>query len=260
MICQICNQEFTDAGFAYHIHFSHHLSDKRYYDRYIKVESEGICEKCGKEADFISLSNGYHKLCKSCKNQSQKIICRICGQETNALGMPSHCKKHGLTTKDYYDKFLKEGVCRICGKPTKFGTIMTGYNKTCSRACQYEYQKTAEYESIRISTIQQTYGVDYTGQIESAKEKRKQTTLDHYGVENPFQSDIVKEKCKQTYIEHYGTDHNMKSEKGKEEYKQGVKKKYGTDYITQAEEIQAKSKSTKLSNQILNNELEDADE
>lgn len=256
MICQICNQEFTDAGFAYHIHFSHHLSDKRYYDRYIKAETEGICEKCGKEADFISLSNGYHKLCKLCKNQSQKIICRICGQETNALGMPSHCKKHGLTTKEYYDKFLKEGVCRICGKPTKFGTIMTGYNKTCSRACQYEYQKTDEYLQIMQSTNLEKYGV----KAAFNNEKAKQTIRAKYGVDNPAQADEVKEKIKQTYIKHYGTDHNMKSEKGKEEYKQGVKKKYGTDYITQAEEVQAKSKSTKLSNQILNNELEDADE
>ena len=52
----------------------------------------------------------------------------------------------------------------------------------------------------------------------------------------------------------------MKSEKGKVEYKAGVKKKYGTDYITQAEEVQKKSKSTKQTNQILTNELEDADE
>lgn len=80
------------------------------------------------------------------------MLCKICGEEHPPLGFPSHLKfKHKTNCKDYYDDYCKipnEDKCIICGKPTKFNTIVKGYQKTCSRECQYKYQNTDEYRKI----------------------------------------------------------------------------------------------------------------
>ena len=253
-VCKICGDYTNAKGFGAHITCKHNMSLQQYYDKYIKVESEGICEKCGSKTEFISISKGYNKLCNNCKcTSNQKMICRICGFETYSLGMPSHLtQKHQMSTKDYYDKFLKEGVCKICGKPTKFGTILTGYNKTCSRKCQYEYQKTDEYLQIIQSTNLEKYGV----KAAFNNEKAKQTMLEKYGVVNPAQNPEILAKQQETQRNNHGGKLAWNTEKRKETNR----KKYGTDYIVQLEDVQAKAKSTKLSNQLLNNELEDADE
>lgn len=294
MICQICNQNFSDSGMSYHLRFNHHVDIKWYYDKYIKKDNEGFCEKCKKEADFINLSKGYHKLCSSCKNQSLKIICRICGQETNALGMPGHCKKHGLNTKEYYDKFCKEGVCKICGKPTKFGTITTGYNKTCSRKCQYEYQKSEEYLNIIFGTNLEKYGVKAAFNNEKAKE----TMIKKYGVTNPRYSKEIQDrmhknqrnnndgklawntnKQKETMANKYGAENPMQVEGIRLKIEDTNLKKYGAANPWQSKEISdkihnkqreenngklafntGKEQETKQQNNKLDKELGDADE
>ena len=47
-----------------------------------------------------------------------------------------HLKKHRMSSKDYYDKYIKqdgEGLCKRCGKPTKYGDFK--YRVFCSRKC-----------------------------------------------------------------------------------------------------------------------------
>lgn len=46
----------------------------------------------------------------------KKEICKICGELTV---LSKHIRKHNLTTKEYYDKYLKkdnEGICPVCNK------------------------------------------------------------------------------------------------------------------------------------------------
>lgn len=65
------------------------------------------------------------------------MICQICGEDVKNVGRHAQII-HGYTPKEYYDKFLKkqgEGVCSVCGKPTKFYGVKIGYKKTCSRSC-----------------------------------------------------------------------------------------------------------------------------
>ena len=48
-----------------------------------------------------------------------------------------------MTSKEYYDANLKkegEGICAVCGKPTKFRSITVGYAKTCGRECATKRQ------------------------------------------------------------------------------------------------------------------------
>jgi len=70
------------------------------------------------------------------------LKCLECGREfQDYISLGSHIGQshRDLTTKGYYDKYLKkdpnEGICKVCGKPTKFIYLTTGYNKYCSRKC-----------------------------------------------------------------------------------------------------------------------------
>ena len=203
MQCKICGKEFeSSAGFSYHIKQGHKMSHKYYYDKYLKTDTDDKCDKCGSETKFISIVKGYDKLCNNCKNTSnQKMTCRICGQETSSLGMPSHLtQKHNMSTKDYYDNYLIEGHCKICGKPTKFNGILHGYNKTCSRECQYKYQKTDDYLQIMNNTNQIKYGKDFIFQTN----KSKQGMLKKYGVENPVHIPGMLEKQQETQRKNHG--------------------------------------------------------
>ena len=47
-------------------------------------------------------------------------ICKICNEKHD---LRTHLKVHGITSKEYYDRFIKkpdEGICPVCGKETKF--------------------------------------------------------------------------------------------------------------------------------------------
>lgn len=68
-------------------------------------------------------------------------FCLLCNVYLTNETLQSHVYfKHSkvMTTKMYYDKFLKkkdEGVC-ICGNETKFISITIGYNKICNINCK----------------------------------------------------------------------------------------------------------------------------
>lgn len=67
--------------------------------------------------------------------------CAICNFETdNTSKFRNHLRfMHELSTKDYYDTYIKiegEDRCRYCGKPTVFiGFTKGGYRKHCSTRC-----------------------------------------------------------------------------------------------------------------------------
>jgi very-short-patch-repair endonuclease len=54
----------------------------------------------------------------------------------------AHIHTHNISTKDYYDKFIKkenEGKCKRCNKETKFASINSGYQLFCSRSCSNKF-------------------------------------------------------------------------------------------------------------------------
>jgi hypothetical protein len=67
------------------------------------------------------------------------VFCKVCGREcANYLGLSSHLRTHKITSKEYYDRFLKkegEGICPVCGKETSFINLREGYHKFCSNKC-----------------------------------------------------------------------------------------------------------------------------
>lgn len=69
-----------------------------------------------------------------------KYVCKVCGQSfDHHIPFNAHLtEKHGLNSKNYYDKYIKgekEGLCAVCGKPTAFINATKGYRECCSVGC-----------------------------------------------------------------------------------------------------------------------------
>lgn len=156
--CKICHKWFNNYNeLTRHIWFDHKLGIQSYYDTYVKQDKEGLCKTCGKPTVFRSCSKGYDQFCsKSCaklykvEDTPASFNCEICNQTiegNNVRHMLSkfatHLRKeHGIyEPKIYYDQFRRkdnEGKCPICGKPTKFISVMRGYETYCSTECRDE--------------------------------------------------------------------------------------------------------------------------
>lgn len=151
------------------------------------------------------------------------MICKICGQDVKNKGITSHLRKHKLTDKEYYDKYIKSdnnGICKICGKPTKFFGNVLGYGTYCSNSC-------AQLDP-------------------DTRNKCKQTCLDKYGAENVYASDYGKDRIKETCLEKFGTEYAFQSKVIQDKIKQTNIKKYGVENPQQNKEIKDKTTHTNL--------------
>lgn len=70
-ICKICNKEIKSN---HHLQ-KHNITNKEYYDQFIKKENEGKCLCCGEETKFINCNKGYRIFC-----------CRLCSLTYNEHG------------------------------------------------------------------------------------------------------------------------------------------------------------------------------
>ena len=113
--------------------------------------------------------------------------------------------------------------------------------------------------------IYQKYGVINVGQLETQKEKSRETKAkrynnpyfnnlekakvtnkEKYGVENPFQSEEIKAKIRETCKNRYGVEYNTQSEKIKNQIKQTNLEKYGTEFAAQSDIVKEKYRQTCL--------------
>lgn len=234
--CKECGENFIIAeNLSKHVRI-HELSNKDYYDKWLKKEDEGICPICNENTAFHSITKGYRKYCSlKCKrtgagkntsktwklrNEKKKELYRFQCQECNekfetAIKLNNHIiKDHDK--KEYYDKWLKEeydGNCRICNNPTNFTGRLSGkysgYELCCSKECREKYRL----------------------------DIRTKTNLEKYGVKNVFASEEIKQKIKDSCVKKYGEDNNMKSEKGRNEYKKSMIEKHGVEWPLQNKDI-----------------------
>jgi hypothetical protein len=67
-----------------------------------------------------------------------KYECKICKKSFNGWGAHFKNNHKDVSTREYYDKYLKkenEGVCVVCGKETNFINANAGYYRACGYAC-----------------------------------------------------------------------------------------------------------------------------
>lgn len=99
-------------------------------------------------------------------NDNNGFECQICYRQFKKLySLSTHIKSHGITSKQYYDKYLKslgEGKCLCCDNETTFRGL-NGYSTYCGTHCAQNSFLT--------------------------KEKKKETFIKNYGVSNVFKSD-----------------------------------------------------------------------
>ena len=116
-----------------------------------------------------------------------------------------------MHSKQYYDIYISSNnTCKICGKPTKFISISSGYRDTCSPKCAAIYSQT----------------------------KREQTNLIKYGTKNPAQNKIIKQKISDT----------VKSKECQDKTKQTNLVKYETEHPMQNKNIVFKAINTSILN------------
>lgn len=127
------------------------------------------------------------------------MICQICGKDCDGpQGLTSHAfKTHGMTSKDYYDRFIKkpdEGICSTCGKPTEFIKFGRGYKKHCSYSCSSSDPKSNEQ---RYNTYE-LYN-DRSKIMSDAYKRYKERT----GYAHPSQNPEIKLKKYNTKMSNY---------------------------------------------------------
>ena len=224
-ICKICNKEFNSlTGLSNHIRMTHKIGSKDYFDKYLSIENEGICQTCGCKTKFLGLGRGYSKVCSN-KCISRKHTtgysgkCKICNKEFSSLEIHLNVA-HNLNSKDYYDKYMlkeNENICLNCGSETKFISLNKGYTKTCSRKCTFELKKKTEthiikeclfcgnkFESLKSSNRFYCSEECFRAS-ELPSEKRKITNMEKYNTNFVFQSKNVKDKTKDNRMKKYYT-------------------------------------------------------
>ena len=122
--------------------------------------------------------------------------CLICNKEyKNNQALARHITtEHKITTKEYYDKYLKkdgEGICPICGKETPFLKLSKGYQKHCSCKCA---QNNPKVNNFITNNPQKNPEI---------KEKTKHTMINRYGGFG-FASDDIRQKSENTLINKIG--------------------------------------------------------
>jgi hypothetical protein len=117
-----------------------------------------------------------------------------------------------MTTKEYYDKYLKkidEGTCKTpeCNNSCNFYSLTKGYNKHCSRDCIREY--------LNKNGIMKKRKIEKNGFYNNNRKKSKQTCLSKYGVENISQLKEVQLKKENTCLKNNEYKHYTGSKEHK---------------------------------------------
>ena len=122
----------------------------------------------------------------------------------NAFLTHHRWKHNGMTTKEYYDLYLKkagEEFCETPGCTNKCGfySMGVGYYKHCSKKCSIDH--------LNSSGKMKEAKIKKNGFYNNNRKKANKTCLKRYGVKNVSQIEEVKEKKKETSLKNNGYEH-----------------------------------------------------
>lgn len=187
----------------------------------------------------------------------RRIKCEICGRELAVNAFTRHLRKeHDLDQKEYYNKYLKkdgEGICKNCGKPTKFIKFTQGYRDCCCTSCtnliKYGCKSNISRPEVRAKAQQtnlERHGAKTPFESKKIQDGIKETILDRYGSITPFGNKDIQEKVHQTNIERFGVKTPFESNEIQEKIKKNNLEKYGVENVLASEAIQEKIKQTNI--------------
>lgn len=109
------------------------------------------------------------------------VSCQICNSEfKNLNALSKHVSAHGMSSKGYYDKFLKtenEGICPITGKQTNYKNMVDGYFKYFGKGLNSKDQHIRNKKSFTMKDKIKNGDIDVEQKIFNYKqtcEKRKE--------------------------------------------------------------------------------------
>jgi hypothetical protein len=225
-----------------------------------------------------------------------KEFCLFCEKENPKKGMKTCSRKCADELKKINSR--EERECLYCKH--KFLIRKKDLKQICSEECRKKWASLPENIEIRIvaskKAVKEKFGVENVFQLETVKDKLKNTKLEKYGDENynnpdkmletksekygenwgkewyknmsnemmknfgvshPLQSKIFLDKLKETNMKKYGECWNSKSDIVKLNIRKSFQEKYGVDNISQLESIKEKKKDTSLKNFGVTHHLKD---
>ena len=206
------------------------------------------------------------------------ILCEISCSNYQVLSR--HLSKHhDMTSKEYYDKYLKqpnESICPVCGKETAYRGLSNGYLTHCSSKCarldplvknkteqtninRYGckvYVKSKDFYDKTIKTNNEKYGNDWFTGSTIGKNRIINTNQTKYNANYPLENSDIKKKSEQTQIDKYGSQY-MNLNEFKQKSKETNTIKYGSDYYIKTKEFSKKSYETKRKNKRCGMQTED---
>ena len=194
------------------------------------------------------------------------MVCQLCHSFTHTKPyLFRHIQNtHKVPIKEYYDKYIKlpkEGLCRICGKPTHWSIAHHCYGNYCSRVCVWKDPIVIEK---RKQHCLKKFGTEFAFQAKEVRQKILDSTEKRYGKPYILQTEIgqlkrsqqmtpekelAKElKRQETNFKTYGTKHPSQLDSVKQKMYDTNQLKYGCDLPTQNPDILAKINNTNLKN------------
>lgn len=233
--CKICGKEF----------------EARTSEAYCSGPHFRVCDCCGKEFEIIPAQINRTSCSKECmiklanrkREETRKAkaaqnidinvakggryerTCSICGETFHTASK---------TRKLCYKPHTRN--CCICGASFDLN-VYASNTQTCSSKCAAE---------LRTRRNLEKYGVRSTLELESTKEKIKQTCLDRYGVENPMQSSEIQNRLRKTNQEKYGVDWSVQREDVKAKSQETCLDRYGVRWGCTSDVAKQKTVQTNL--------------
>lgn len=206
MICAICGQK--SGKLTRHIK-QHNITPIEYYNKYLKLDSEGACAVCGNPTKFINISRGYNKYCcPACSNRDPKLK-----EQRFSKARKTCLEKYGVDT------------------PAKSSIVREKMKQTCLEKYGVEYATQADVmKKHSQETFLEKYGVTSPQQVKEIREKTEKTTKERYGGLG-LGSKEIKNKAQQTCLERYGAANPFSAEEIKKNIEQTNLERYGVPYF-----------------------------
>ena len=217
MKCEICGKEFAHLGL--HINYQHKdITQKEYYDRYLKQGGEGFCFTCGQPLPFVNLIRGYKHYCNAkCELADKRVVEKAkqsykekTGYDHNMHNPESKERVKNTTVEKYGG--IGFAVKELADK------VLDTYNKehgTDIEKCNMIVHENPELEQQRIKTRIEKNNGSYMSDVHKQKliqmskepeiiKKRINTRIKNNG---SYWSEEMTEKSKQTSLEKYGYEY-----------------------------------------------------
>ena len=259
MNCRICGKECTSRTIGPHIRHHHNITAKEYFDKYIKQPGDGVCI-CGKQTDFINISNGYHRYCsRECMMRDHATIQEKSKQTCmERYGDPNYNnpEKSKQTCMERYGVEHVQSTTEVRDKVKQ-----TWVNKNQDELKAYAQskrdmwaRKTQTDKDLMVQRVKTTKESRYGDPNYNNQEQSKQTCIERYGVDNVFKLKDIQERITKRIIELYGVEHPAQSPEVMDKIKATSVSRYGAEFFAMTNKFKSLMSSHRINKTIQDND------